>query len=684
LHAIIDAQELFLADADGSGEPVLIHRSAGYIGAGAWSSDGEKIAFAVGDASRSSIFVAAPPEPAAEPLADAGTTGPLLWSPDNRRIAYKEFLSTSDTGSVTAISVLDIDTGKARNLLNGGEDLGLAGWFPGSAELLVTQSGQLLKADASSGTTSIIASGFFALTADRVSLSPDGTRVAVGAEKACALRLVNVEDGAAEDLVSGPCSIYGIAWSPDGAEIAYGVYETASGVSEGESGTYVVEVGTGEVRRLTTSGVTRGEYFEWLADGSGLAIQRCYEGCFEAALVPAAGGEERPLTVLDRLFESFGGFASDARRYVHSHGPLTVESLDGQVHVELAAADDEMAYTNLSWAPEGERVAYVRTQSQATRRYAIDARTGEVTDQRAPAYQEKASPDGKLIAYTKPKTEGEAAFHLWLANPDGSDERELASEDVTSFTWSPDSRSIAYSSFERMKAAIVDVATAGERELPLAEGNYQVASWSPDGAGLALVRTAAFPHADLVVFDIAEQSSAIVATAIDSPSAALPAWSPDSRMLLYQNRDSAGKAHLAVVDTSTGEPTQLTDGDYQDGGARWSPDGKSIAFWRQLTAGSPWEEALYVVAVNTGEEVELARFTVGSGSLSNIPVWSPDGLRIAAYSPANTDPGIYVVDADGSGLTLVARARTGGRGYEHLSWSADGRRILITSVYQGL
>lgn len=91
---------------------------------------------------------------------------------------------------------------------------------------------------------------------------------------------------------------------------------------------------------------------------------------------------------------------------------------------------------------------------------------------------------------------------------------------------------------------------------------------------------------------------------------------------------------------------------------------------------------MYVVALGTGEEIELARFTVSSGTATNTPAWSPDGLRVAAYSPANTAPGIYLLRADGSDHAIIAQ--TGGRGYQDLAWSADGRQVLITSLYQGI
>ncbi len=278
---IVDAQEVFVVDADG-GDPALIHATAG-VSDLAWSPDGRKIAFAAGSGA-TSIYVAEPPDAAGDPLVEIqGRVTRLLWAADGRRIAYHIFHSVSGTGSVTSISVLDTDSGASRQLVEGGEDLGLVAWFPGGSELLVVQAGQLLRVDSSSGSQSMIAEGFLGLTSERASLAPDGSRVAVGAEKSCTLRLVNVTDGSSNDVVSGSCSMYYIVWSRDGTEIAYSI-------REGERGTYVLNLASGQTRRLTIRSGVEVDVPRWLPDGSGLAILRCYEGCGGAVFVPVAGG----------------------------------------------------------------------------------------------------------------------------------------------------------------------------------------------------------------------------------------------------------------------------------------------------------------------------------------------------------------------------------------------------------
>ena len=65
---------------------------------------------------------------------------------------------------------------------------------------------------------------------------------------------------------------------------------------------------------------------------------------------------------------------------------------------------------------------------------------------------------------------------------------------------------------------------------------------------------------------------------------------------------------------------------------------------------------------------------------AGLPVWSPDGLRIAFVSDRESAAGIYVVDADGSGVTGLTNSPAIDR---TLAWSPDGARIAFKSDRDG-
>ena len=62
------------------------------------------------------------------------------------------------------------------------------------------------------------------------------------------------------------------------------------------------------------------------------------------------------------------------------------------------------------------------------------------------------------------------------------------------------------------------------------------------------------------------------------------------------------------------------------------------------------------------------------------PAWSPDGKRIAFYSERDGNAEIYVMNADGSGVTRLTRTAAD-EGYP--SWSPDGRTITFDSDRDG-
>jgi TolB protein len=99
-----------------------------------------------------------------------------------------------------------------------------------------------------------------------------------------------------------------------------------------------------------------------------------------------------------------------------------------------------------------------------------------------------------------------------------------------------------------------------------------------------------------------------------------------------------------------------------------SADGRRIAFlsWRNGHRSS-----LYLMSADGSGQVQLTG--QGESDLSGDwnPAWSPSGSQLAFMSnrPGGGDPHIYIVNADGSGLTRIAT------GIEP-AWSPDGARIV--------
>ncbi len=100
-------------------------------------------------------------------------------------------------------------------------------------------------------------------------------------------------------------------------------------------------------------------------------------------------------------------------------------------------------------------------------------------------------------------------------------------------------------------------------------------------------------------------------------------WSPDGRTLAF-NSTRNGNADLYVLPAEGGEPRRLTYHTGADILGGWSPDGKSLVFYSYRDSRT---YDLYSIDVESGRLRQLTRDEV----IVSSPVWSPDG-KVVAYN----------------------------------------------------
>jgi TolB protein len=138
-------------------------------------------------------------------------------------------------------------------------------------------------------------------------------------------------------------------------------------------------------------------------------------------------------------------------------------------------------------------------------------------------------------------------------------------------------------------------------------------------------------------------------------------WSPDGRRIVFCSTRS-GHYAIWVMNVDGSQPTQLTTpyGDrYPDANVPvWSPDGTKIAFWSGIEHryGNVW-----VMDADGGNRKQLTAQPPGVNC--DEPVWSPDGSKIlyATNRPGSGGIGIWIMDADGSNQRVLV-TDTGPRG----------------------
>jgi len=112
-----------------------------------------------------------------------------------------------------------------------------------------------------------------------------------------------------------------------------------------------------------------------------------------------------------------------------------------------------------------------------------------------------------------------------------------------------------------------------------------------------------------------------------------PQISPDGSRVAYvrvwvNEKSDRYETALWMVPTSGGPARQLTAGP-RDGGPRWSPDGKTLAFIRSSEKdGKPQPPQIYLLPFDGGEAQQLTETPRSPGGFE----WSPDGKTIAFVS----------------------------------------------------
>ena len=234
---------------------------------------------------------------------------------------------------------------------------------------------------------------------------------------------------------------------------------------------------------------------------------------------------------------------------------------------------------------------------------------------------------------------------------DGFNEHTImeSTDPIMSPAWSPDSRQLAYVSFEGNRSSIwVQTLRTGNRfSVSSRPGINGAPSFSPDGRKLVITLGGVDGNPDIYVLDINSRQTTRLTThrAIDTEGS----WSPDGRYI-YFTSDRSGGPQVYRIAATGGTPERVTfEGSY-NARPRLSPDGTKLAMVHN-------DRGNYRIAVMDLERKDL--IVLSNGRQDESPSFAPNSDSLIYATRQGRNGVLETVSADGLIRQKLA-ARAGG------------------------
>jgi Tol biopolymer transport system component len=662
--AFIRGTQLFVINADGTGETSLPLSLNGVYGTPSWSPDGTKIALS-GSAVNFDIYVANTDGTNIKKLTTttANEFSPA-WSADGGRIVFQ-----SNRDGNTEIYVMNADgSGQTRLTNDAGEDSDPA-FSPDGTKITFSsdRTGDreifVMGADGSALTNltkdsaidedadwqGVRASGRIAFVSDRDGndeiylMNPDGSNLA---------RLTSDNSPDTQPAIS-----------PDGRRIAFTSTRNGSAAhiwvmnSDGTNPQQLTNLGSGNANP------------SWSPDGQRIAFQSRRDGNDEIYLMEADGSNPTRLTK-DSASDMTPAWSPDGQHIAF------VSKRDGNNEIYLMNADgtnlarltnNNVADETPSWSPDGFKLAYVSYPNGSNTVFVMNADGSNSVSTSRRGFDPVFSPDGTRLAFTDVI---DGSYEVITTNIDGSDLKRLTVNPANEATpdWGTVSTTtrIAFKTDRDGNAEIYTMYADGSLPINLTNNpeTDEAPAWSPDGTRIAFQsgRDGNFEIYSMRV-DGTNQTRLTNNPATDND----PSWSHDGQRIAF-NSDRDGNAEIYLMNSDGSNQTRLTNNVADDTSAAISPDGTRIAF--QSTPDGHNE--IYVINADGTNETRLT-----NGSADNyFPAWSPDGQRIAFVSLRDGNAEIYLMNSDGTGQQNISNNAAHDVAP---NWSQDGSRIVFRS-----
>jgi Tol biopolymer transport system component len=283
---------------------------------------------------------------------------------------------------------------------------------------------------------------------------------------------------------------------------------------------------------------------------------------------------------------------------------------------------------------------------------------------------------------TSPGNNGRIAFvqgsgtgsDIFTMNPDGSAVKQLTSFGASGgqtccVAWSPDGKQLAFAAAASASANaqlwIMDANGSSQHLLLNDPSAFDIEpSFSPDGGTVVFGRCGPI---NCAVYHVRVDGSGLTAVTHFNANRDIfdlwPAYSPDGTKIAFTsfNRNNGFLCAIYTVDADGSNFRLLTPPRLTAFQPDWSPDGTKVAFSTNSNFSTILDEEIWVIhSEGSGQPAQITNnnrhwngYLTGPHDFS--ASWSPAGNKMVLErdSPDFSSSGIYVINADGSGETLV-------------------------------
>ena len=428
--------------------------------------------------------------------------------------------------------------------------------------------------------------------------------------------------------------------------------------------------------------------------------------------------------------ELFPSLSPDGKSFLYSsresgNWDIYLKQIDGSNQVNLtkdSTADDRQAV----FSPDGKQIAF-RSEREGRGIFVMNANGGDLRQIADTGFFPVWSPDGKQIVYCvdsfpNPFERSTIPSEIWRVEVATGKKNLVTESDGVQPSWSPNGKRIAFWGLKGAQRDIFTVAAAGGEPTPIT--NDTATDWNPfwssDGkylyflsnrsGSMNLWRIAIDEDSGKILgnpasvtiptnygqfFSLGRDGSLIYSQATidfnlwrigfnpatenidqkaeqvttDSLIKTDPDISPDNKSMVFASVGSPNE-DLYLANSDGSGIRLLTETPYKERIPIWSPDGSRIAFTSNKSGGA------YDGWMINPDGSNLRKITPTSPNISTLfPVWSPDGKSLL-FTVSNSFPIITDPDKTAEEQTIVQLPPAPGKDFFMASsWSPDGKKI---------